>query len=194
MIKVEVLELPICEAGYRPTAKYHFRMLEAIDHGYKVVDGVLYGVKGPLKVKRRGSQRYPTFATNWGGLQSLPVHTFAALCYYGYEVFNPNLQVRHINGDTEDISKENIVLGTSSQNQHDKTKEQRVYAAKMARKAQGKTPNNAKLNPEAVSYIRSEYSKVTGKKAPNGFASALANKFGVHVAVICNVKSGRSYV
>lgn len=179
---------------YRPYAKYHFRMVEALDKGYSVVDGVLYGPRGKLGVKRRGKQRYPTFSTNWGGVQSLPVHVFAAFCYYGYEVFNPNLQVRHLNGDTEDISRVNIVLGTPSENQLDKAQSKRAEAARKARASQGAAAINRKLSEADQKRVMEFYDNLEGKKAANGLVKKLCEEIGISRTALRSFYKGKTYV
>lgn len=146
------------------------RIIEAISKGYFVTeDGKLYGPKGQLKVSIGGSQRYPTFSTNWGGyVYGIPVHKFAAYVFYGEQSFENNVVVRHLNGNTLDFSKLNLLLGTHSENNMDKSPSVRVASAKAARASQGKRPLNAKLTDEDVEYIKEFYRGLAGRKAPNG--------------------------
>lgn len=170
------------------------RIVEAYERGYGVTEcGKLHSFKGPLKVKRHGKQRYPTFSTNWQGVFGVPVHLFAAYVFYGEKAFEEGIVVRHLDGDTENISKSNIVLGTHSENNLDKPKEVRIAAAKKARAAQGKTPKNAKLSLENVKEIREIYKNRGGVKMPNGFTSSLADKFGVSKTIIHKVVKGEHY-
>lgn len=174
--------------------QYYQRMREAKDRGYCVTeDGTLFGPKGQIELKLYGKQRYPTFSTNWGGkVFGIPVHKFAAYCFYGEESFNAEC-IRHLNSDTLDCSKDNLVLGTHSENNLDKDKNIRSRAAKIARASQGKTPFNAKLTTEQVGEIREAYKEVKGIKAPNGFTKKLCEKYGVSRTVICSIKRGKSY-
>ena len=173
----------------------HTRIIEAFERGYRVTkDGSLYGPKGEINVKLYGSQRYPTFTTNWGGRTfGVPAHHFAAYCFYGLDSFSPDVVIRHLNGNTLDISKQNIVLGTHSENNLDKLLYKRVRAAKAARRAQGRTPTNAKLTPEQVQEIRDAYKPYMDKKAPNGFVKDLEKKYGVCRTVLCGIKRGNKY-
>jgi hypothetical protein len=172
-------------------------MIEAKERGYFVTDaGELYGPKGKMVVKLYGKQRYPTFTTNWGGcVFGIPVHQFAAFCFYGESYVNKdkNIVVRHLNGDTLDFSKNNILLGSYSDNERDKPEEVRRAAAKAARKSQGIIPSNSKLTREDVEYIRMVYLELNGRKAPNGFTQSLCNKFGVSKTVIHRIVKGVSY-
>ena len=170
------------------------RIVEAVARGYYIVDGLLFSKRQLLSIKRCGTQRYPTFSTNWGGLMySVPVHQFAAFFYYGAKSFNPKLCVRHRDGNTENFKKSNIILGTPSENNLDKPSHIRIKAAKMARAAQGSTPTNAKLSPDQVREIRDAYNELNGKKAPNGFTKNLCDKYGVSRTVICKVVNHEYY-
>lgn len=169
------------------------RIVEAVSRGYKIVDGQLYGPKGKLQVGLSGKQRYPTFSTNWGSVFGVPVHMFAAYCYFGEAAFVEGVNVRHFNGDTLDYSETNILLGSSSANQMDKAPSVRSAAAAAARAAQGSRPLNAKLNDKQVASIRAEYVALEGKKAPNGFTAELCRRHGVSRTVINKVVRGEYY-
>lgn len=171
------------------------RIIEAVSRGYSVTeDGKLFGPKGEIKVALHGSQRYPTFSTNWGYVFGIPVHQFAAYIFYGEAAFEGGIVVRHLNANTLDFSKENIVLGTHSENNLDKSPEVRSAAAKKARESQGKRPLNAKLTDEQVEFIKNFYSELNGKKAPNGVVKDLCKTFNVSRTVLCKIKNGEYYV
>lgn len=170
------------------------RIVQAYSRGYRVNEGKLIGPKGELSIKLYGKQRYPTFSTNWDRrVYGIPVHQFAAYCYYGVKSFDDGLVVRHRDGNTLNISIDNILLGTHSENNLDKPRETRTGAAKTARAAQGTVPRNALLREEDVKYIRDKYSKLKTKKAPNGFTASLAKEFGMSKAAISNVAKGKTY-
>lgn len=173
--------------------KTQTRILEAVAKGYYVADGKMYGPRGILSIKLAGSQRYPTFSTNWGGVFGVPVHLFAAYQYYGVDSFNPNQVVRHLNGDTLDFSKANLVLGTPSENNLDKSAEVRIAAARKARASQPVSPGNSKLLPYQVAEIRTAYANLTTKKAPNGFTQNLCTTYGVSRTVIHKIIKGKYY-
>lgn len=171
------------------------RIVEAKSRGYYVTeDGKLISPNKQLQAKKCGTQRYPTFSTNWGGVFSIPVHKFAAYCFYGVESFKDGLVVRHLNGDVEDFSLANIKLGTHSENNLDKSEEVRASAARKARASQGKSSLSAKLSEDDLKEIKDLYSNLNGKKAPNGIVKALCEKFGVSRTAIINVKNGVNYV
>lgn len=143
----------------------------------------------PLKLSIAKNQKYPTFSIskvpgvkNKYGVFGIPAHKFAAYCFYGELVWDAEC-VRHLNGNVLDISKNNIVLGTHSENNLDKIKEARVAAAKKARAAQGIRPLNAKFSDDEVAWIRS-------CKESN---SQLAKKFNVTRQAIWKIRKGENY-
>lgn len=171
------------------------RIVEAVQRGYWVTDdGRLIGPKGNIKFSKAGKQRYPTFSTNWGGfVYGLPVHQFAAYCFYEDEYLHGTKIVRHLNGDTLDVSKNNIRLGTYSENEYDKPQKVRMRSTRLARQAQGFTPINAKLTEDQVREIRQIYADANGKKLKQGMAAELSKRFGVSRTVLHKVKTGEYY-
>jgi hypothetical protein len=171
------------------------KIVEAVRRGYSILNGCVYGLKGkPLKLGLHGSQRYPTFTVNFDKeAYGIPVHLFAAYLYYGEKAFDKKLVVRHLRNDTLDFTKDNIVLGTHSENNLDKPPEVRAFAAKRARAAQGARPKNAKLTMEQVERVRAFYKSLAGVKAPNGSVAKLALELGVHKVVLHNIRVGKSY-
>ena len=171
------------------------RTIEAYERGYRVTDnGKLIGIKGELTFKLHGEQRYPTFSTNWGGyVYGVPVHKLAAYCFYGLRAFECGITIRHLNGNTLDVSRDNIALGTLSENIRDIPVAARIAKAKVARASQGITPNNAKLKPHQVAEIREFYLKLGGKKAPNGAIKKLQQLYGVSRTTLNDVKRGKIY-
>lgn len=170
------------------------RILEAIDRGYYVTeDGRLFGPRGQLSVSLSPKQRYPTFSTNWEYVYGVPIHKFAAYMFYGKDAFSADLVVRHLDGNTMNFSKENIVLGTHSDNNLDKPSEVRSNAAKLARESQGYTPANAKLTKDQVEEVREFYKLLDGKKAGNGKVKSLCEKLGVSRTILIKIKNGEYY-
>lgn len=152
----------------------------AYDRGYRVTKGgTIIGLRGkPLKVSVYNAYRYPAFGlnkvpfTNTGSIK-IPIHRFAAYCFYGNEMFNEGIEVRHLNGDVFDFSKSNIALGTSSQNKMDSPKDVRVKKA-------------AKLTFKEVREVRSLFEQ--GKRAVS-----LSDKYGVSIKTIYNVVNKETY-
>lgn len=175
--------------------EYHTRVKEAAERGYYVtLCGRLFGPRGELKGKKYGKQHCPTFSTNWGGrVYSIPIHKLAAYQWFGEDSFKEGVHVRHLDGNTENFKATNLRLGSASENEQDKPKEERVRVAKLARAAQGFTPNNAKLSDSDVREIRRLYKTLKGKKAPNGFTTKLVEKYGVSRTVITKVVKKEYY-
>lgn len=165
----------------------------AYERGYRVTeDGRLINAEGrELVVKRRGKQRYPTFSLNdkrisKSGVFGIPVHRFAGYCFYGDKIFNKDLVLRHLDANTENISKENLVLGTHSDNNLDKPKSTRIRAAKKARSAQGYRPHNAKLEDAQVREIRARYNN-----GESGYS--ISEDYGVSAQTIYYIIKGKRY-
>ena len=164
---------------------------QAYQKGYRVTeDGKLIGLKGnELLVQKRGKQRYPTFSISFKGTNSgvygVPTHKFAAFCFYGDVIFDEGVIVRHLNSNTNDVSKENIVLGSYSDNENDKLKETRIRTAKTARAAQGRRPVNAKLSDEQIREIRI--------RAKDEIPKRFCKEYGVSDTTIYEILKGRKY-
>lgn len=149
----------------------------AFKKGYRVTDsGDLIGLIGkPLSVKLSGTQRYPTFSVagfdgvgNKYGVYGIPIHKYAAYCFYGDEAKSSEC-VRHLNGNTLDFSKENIALGTHQQNEYDKVAKVRSNSARKARAAQGYRAKNSKFSTDQVEYIRNSYPAKSYKEIAEEF-------------------------
>jgi hypothetical protein len=182
-------------AKEKPMTKTKQRIVEAYQRGYRVTpDGKIFGPKGELKVSKSPKQRYPTFGTNWGGcVYGIPVHQFAAYCFYGDDYLLSGKVVRHLDANTLNFSQANIALGTGSDNEHDKPASVRQNSARLARAAQGFTPINAKLNENQVREVRQIYAEASGKKLPNGACQALVSRLGVSRTVLHKIKNGEYY-
>lgn len=166
-------------------------ILLAYEKGYRVSDdGTLFGVRGrALSTSCSEKHQYPTFSIagvegvkNKYGVYGIPVHKFAAYCFYGENYFNAEC-VRHLDGDVENFSKDNISLGTHSENNRDKSPEVRSAVAKKARAAQGVRPKNARFSDDQVRFIRS-----SSRKAPD-----LAREFGVTKEAIYLIRNRKNY-
>jgi len=165
----------------------------AYQKGYRVTEsGDLIGLMGkPLTVKLFGEQRYPTFSvagfdgvSNKYGVFGIPIHKYAAYCFYGEEAISAEC-VRHLNGNTLDFSKSNIALGTHQQNEYDKVAEVRSASAKKARAAQGYRAKNSIFTADQVRYIRDSYPAKTYKQ--------IAEEFNVTSQCIFNIVKRKNY-
>lgn len=110
-------------------------LLEAYDRGYKILkDGTLINPKGDNvngSVDRKG-YRYTSIRIN-GKVTKLYFHRYQAFIKFGDKMFEDELLVRHLNGDSLDNSFSNIQIGTNSDNMMDKPeyvrKRDAVYAS-----------------------------------------------------------------
>lgn len=119
---------------------WHKAALVAHLNGYRVhTNGILFNPDGRrMYVKARKSDNgYPRFtvylADEKRGVR-IPVHKFAALCFYGVKTFSAQC-IRHMNDDRTDFSYDNIKLGTNVQNMQDRCPEHRKRIASAAGKA-----------------------------------------------------------
>lgn len=171
------------------------RIVESVERGYYVTEkGLVFGPKGPLQIKCYGKQRYPTYSTNWDNkVWGIPVHKLAAYCFYGDRSFAKGVVVRQLNADVLDVSRNNIVLGSYSDNEMDKPEELRKAAATTARRAQGYAAKNRKLTDTQAEQVKEFYKNLHGKKAPNGTVRALGERLGVSRTVLCKIKNEEYY-
>lgn len=179
-------------------AKYHEYIRLAIKRGFSFDFETLELITPSgtrVKPKLHGSQRYPSYTFNsLSGIKvnvSFPIHKFVAYILYGEASFSKGVNVRHLDGDTLNLSKDNIVLGTSQENQYDKPEKSRQEAAKKARAAQGLRPVNSIVTESMAEAILLEYFEKRGEgiKAPRGLVKGIAEKYGLNrntVQSICN--------
>lgn len=66
------------------------------------------------------------------------LHRYQAFKKYGMDLFNKEIEVRHLNGNSLDNSWQNIAIGTPSQNAYDKPKEVRDRVSKIGSKVAAK--------------------------------------------------------
>ena len=108
------------------------------------------------------------------------------------KTFEKGIQVRHIDRNVLNLRKENIRLGTSSENQLDKPKHIRVAAAKKARESQ-KNSMNQILNEEQIIDIITKYTRAkTGKKVYNGFFNELQKEYPLKIGTLESIARGIS--
>ena len=193
-LKVANNDLTIVNAA---RTKTHLVILEAYRRGYRVTEAgeIVSPYGGTLKLSTGKSQRYPTItiANYMGSNFGLPAHMFAAFCFHKERSFDPSLVVRHKNANKLDISRDNILLGTHSENELDKPAVVRSRSARLARAAQEKTPINAKLSVDQVLKIRKIYADAGGRKLPSGVATAMTKEFNVSRTVLIKVKNRQYY-
>jgi hypothetical protein len=102
-------------------------LLYAVKRGYYVDSaGAVFGPRGRRKLNIN-SKGYPYFSVKHPnrGVRSVEVHRLVAYQKFGVAIFDPILQVRHLDGDPTNNEEGNIDIGTSSDNQMDKLPEVR---------------------------------------------------------------------
>lgn len=111
-------------------------ILEANKKGYKAnEDGDIISPRNKkLKLyynKNRLRHRYYSFSIRMGKkVCTVPVHRLVAFQKYGNEVFDKDLVVRHLDGNSLNNSYKNIALGTQSDNMYDRFKEDLCWRKK----------------------------------------------------------------
>ena len=101
-----------------------------------------------LKDHCRNYKRYVITVCDGSIVYVVDVHQLAAYQKYGKKLLNPDLQVRHLDGDSLNNSLCNICLGTKQENEMDKPKEVRKRVAINA------ASHNRKFYNEEVEEIR----------------------------------------
>ena len=112
-------------------------LLLAIERGY-IVDKAGNVFKDDKGVKGSVSNRnYKKFNIRNLNYESHPVfiHRLQAYQKYGDKIFEEGIVVRHLNGNSLDNSWDNIELGTSSENQMDRSEECRKNSSMKATRA-----------------------------------------------------------
>lgn len=153
------------------------RLLEAAEIGYRVNEsGDPVSPSGEVLSKNKNRDGYWRFSVKGSDkkVRSIDVHRMVAFQKFGAALFEPGIQVRHANGIESDNSWDNILIGTSSQNNMDKDPEiRKAVAGKAARK----------LSDEQVAALREE--RKNGAKY-----SQLAEKYGIRKSTVSYIVRG----
>lgn len=108
----------------------------AVSKGYIVIgNDVFSSLNKKLKLGKDGSG-YNTFGIRIGNTVygRIGVHKLVAYQKYGDKAFEDGIEVRHLNGDKNNNTVENILIGTRKENANDIPKEKRIEYAKNASK------------------------------------------------------------
>ena len=106
------------------------RIRLAVSKGYSIdVDGNVFSPRKKLKLMSCKKGGYLYFNVRVKHMMKIYVHRFQAYQKFGDQMFKKGLFVRHLNGNAQDNSRENMGLGTHSQNQMDKSPEVRKRMA-----------------------------------------------------------------
>ena len=114
--------------------KSHKFILEVYEKGYRVSkDGSVTSKHGPIKTTLdntgKGYFRFTINSKLYKSTKTIQVHRMQAYQKYGMKMFEEGICVRHLNGNSHDNSYDNIAIGTLSDNQMDRPKEDRIKYA-----------------------------------------------------------------
>lgn len=121
-------------------AKRQQGIVTAHDKGYRVVNGqVISPFSGkPLKLYFKFDRksdyevhRFTVYDPEYGRL-AVNAHQLMAFQKYGLKIFEPDIVIRHLDGNSLNNNENNIAIGSRSDNEFDKPKEVRVQAATTA--------------------------------------------------------------
>ena len=117
-------------------------LVEAYNKGYTITkEGEVIGLKNK-KLSAKIQNGYKRFCTRLSSGERYIVshHRLQAYQKFGDKIFETGIVVRHLDGDSLNNSWDNIEIGTTSENQMDKSKVVRVNSAtKASRKMQDNT-------------------------------------------------------
>ena len=113
------------------------RLVEAYQRGFRVTaEGVALKPDGslqPVGLDKWGYWRFSVKNSD-GKIRAVMVHRLAAYQKFGERLFEPGIEVRHLNGSTNN-QQQFLEIGTPSQNAMDKSSEtRRTVAGRAARK------------------------------------------------------------
>lgn len=119
-------------------------LTECIERGYVILpDGTIKGLTKILKLSiNKNGYEFFTFRDLYKKREVVLVHRLQAFMKFGDKIFDKEIVVRHLDGNSKNNSWNNILIGTSSDNQMDRDPECRRKSATLAtRKMQDNTRN-----------------------------------------------------
>ena len=141
-------------------------LIRAYKQGYRVVgDKIVSPHTGKFVKLSNNSNGYPRFAyrvQSGSGKISLSVHRLVAYQKYGDKMFEPGIQVRHLDNNKKNFSLGNIAIGTASENTMDMPEKQRVERARKGMIAAAKVCR--KWSNIELAFIRKRYSEIRSYK------------------------------
>jgi len=166
-------------------SKLAARTVRALNLGYIVTtDGDVispFGVKLSLTSTHSGYLKFNVSATEYDKARIVIVHQLAALQWFGMADLQKGIQVRHLNGIKTDNSRENIAIGSASDNQLDIPREVRVDRSKKGVRAMALKAR--KFTDEEIREIRASHTGVR----------QLARELGVAKSTISYIVNRHTY-
>lgn len=149
--------------------------------------------------KLYGRQRYPIMTINDGtGTRknaSFAIHKFVGYTIFGEIALRKGVNVRHKDDNPMNLSRENIDIGSSQDNNLDKHPELRKKMASKARSAQGIRPGSVKVTDAQAEAILRQYLHLKGrnKRAPMGTINTLQLTYPFTRQCIQAICTGKSF-
>lgn len=118
-------------------------LIKAYEKGYRIINGEVISPSGKVRKTDLDTQGYKRFTIAIKDIlnskkirrhRAIAVHRLVAYQKYGIYMFNPNIEVRHLDGNQLNNIETNIVIGTHVENMMDVPKYKRVEHAKIASK------------------------------------------------------------
>lgn len=149
--------------------------------------------------KTFGDQRYPTMTINDGtGTKhnvSFSIHKFVGYLLFGEIALRKKVNVRHLDDNPLNLSKENIAIGTSRDNNLDKSPHVRSNSAKRGRHSQGVRPVTSVVKDDEAEVILRKYLNIKGslKRAKAGTICAIMKEHPYTRECLQSICSGHSF-
>lgn len=162
----------------------------AEEAGYRIclVTGNIYGKLGQHLTGSKRKNGYIAISIYIAGLTpqkgyQVNQHQLVAYAKYGEQMFEPGIEVRHLDDVGSNNHPSNIVLGTRLDNIMD------MPAEKRSGRCLGKPSSKRKVPSEAVQEIREIYQR----GLQWGEATALARKHGINKTTVSEIGRGVTY-
>jgi hypothetical protein len=161
---------------------------EAYRKGYRIEeDGSVVSHLG-RKLSLSGSNEYLAFSVRLRDVPherakrfSIKVHMFAKYQWFGAEAFSAGVEIRHLNGDSENNGRANLALGDRSANMLD------IPAASRVEKAKKAASVKRRLSQKQAEALRRD--RKNGMKF-----SRLMDKYGVCKSTVSYIVNNKMYI
>ena len=115
------------------TNKKNRAIIKLYELGYSVTNGFIVNPSGKELKRQIDRNGYYSVTVKIDGVATkCMIHRFVAFCKFGNKIFQPNIVVRHLDGNSKNNEHGNIDIGSQSQNCLDRKKSDRIKHAKKA--------------------------------------------------------------
>jgi hypothetical protein len=127
------------------------------------------------------SHGYPVFSLRVKKKQyKILAHRLAAFQKFGYSIYEPGIEVRHIQNNILDFRLDNLLIGTSTQNKNDRPCEERELLSRIA------AAYARKLTDKQAEQLRAD--------KRNGMShKSLAAKYGISKSTVSYIVNRKHY-